>query len=202
MMHSMKRLLFRTTAILVSFAACSGNSDTEGGNPNTSGGGTVAEASAQTMLSLLEGRIETARDKFVQLAEAIPEERYDWRPMDGVRSFREVFIHIAADNWAPIVMGVQMPEDIPVTTDMDSFRAYQDQGLTKAQTVVEVRRSFDFILQALDETRGRLGEQVMFGEREWDIDEMWVALVTHMHEHLGQTIAYARANEIVPPWSR
>ncbi len=194
----MKRFLFRTTALLVSFAACSVNSDTEGGNVD----GMVAEASAQTMLSLLEGRIETARDKFVQLAEAVPEERYDWRPMDGVRSFREVFVHIAADNWAPVVMGVQTPEDIPVTTEMDSFRAYQDQRLTKAQTVAEVRRSFDFLLRALDETRGRLDERVMFGEREWSVDEMWVALVTHMHEHLGQTIAYARANEIVPPWSR
>ncbi len=185
----MKRLLLRTTALLVSLAACSANADTEGGNE---------------MLSLLEGRIETARDKFIQLAEAVPEERYDWRPMDGVRSFREVFIHIASDNWAPVVMGVQTPEDMPVTTEMDSFRAYQDQRLTKAQTLVEVRRSFDFLLRALDETRGRgrLDERVMFGEREWGVDEMWVALVTHMHEHLGQTIAYARANEIVPPWSR
>ena len=158
----MKRLL-STTALLVSFAACSGNSDTEGGD------GMVAEAPAQTMLSLLEGRIETARDKFVQLAEAIPEERYDWRPMDGVRSFREVFVHIAADNWAPVVMGVQTPEDIPVTTEMDSFRAYQDQRLTKAQTIAEVRRSFDFLLRALDETRGRLDERVMFGGREWGV---------------------------------
>ena len=99
----MKTLLFRTTALLVSFAACSANADTESDNgrsPDTTGDGMVVEASAQTMLSLLEGRIETARDKFVQLAEAIPEERYDWRPMDDVRSFREVFIHIAADNWA------------------------------------------------------------------------------------------------------
>ena len=197
----MKALLFKTTALLVLLAACSANSDTEG-SPGATGDGMVVEASAQTMLSLLEGRIETARDKFVQLAEAIPEERYDWRPMDDVRSFREVFIHIAADNWAPVVMGVQTPDDIPVTTDMDSFRAYQDQRFTKEQTLVEVRRSFDFILRALDETRGRLDELVMFGEREWGVDEMWVALVTHMHEHLGQTIAYARANEIVPPWSR
>lgn len=192
----MKALFFRTTALLGLLAACSANSGTEGGDV------AVGEVSAQTMLALLEGRIETARDKFVQLAEAIPEERYDWRPMDDVRSFREVFIHIAADNWAPLVMGAQTPADIPVTSDMDTFRAYQDQRLTKEQTLVEVRRSFDFILQALDETRDQLDERVMFGEREWRIDAMWVALVTHMHEHLGQTIAYARANEIVPPWSR
>ncbi len=32
--------------------------------------------------------------------------------------------------------------------------------------------------------------------------DLWVRLVTHMHEHLGQVIAYSRADEIVPPWSR
>jgi hypothetical protein len=58
-----------------------------------------------------------------------------------------------------------------------------------------------FLLAALDHTRDRLDERMMFGNREWGIDELWVALVTHMHEHLGQTIAYARANGIVPPWS-
>jgi hypothetical protein len=67
---------------------------------------------------------------------------------------------------------------------------------------VELQRSFDFLLGALDPTRDRLDERILFGDREWRINQMWVALVTHMHEHLGQTIAYARANEIVPPWSR
>lgn len=154
------------------------------------------------MLSLLRGRIETARDKFLQLAEAVPEARYDWRPMEGVRSFREVFIHVAADNWAPMWMGVPTPDELPVTRDMASLTAYQQQWLSKEQSLVELRRSFEFLLGAIDPTRGRLDERIMFGDREWGIGEMWVALVTHMHEHLGQTIAYARANEIVPPWSR
>jgi hypothetical protein len=154
------------------------------------------------MLALLEARIEIARDKFIQLAEAIPEDRYDWRPMEGVRSFREIFIHVAADNWVPMWMGGSTPDDIPFTKDMASFRAYQDQRLSKSETLTELRRSFDFLLASLDQTRARLDERVTFGDREWGIDEMWVALATHMHEHLGQTVAYARANEIVPPWSR
>ena len=193
------------TLISLVLVACSA----EGPAPGDAGGdtpaaeATSADPTAMSMLALLEGRIETAEGKFLQLAEAIPEDRYDWRPMGGVRSFREVFIHIAADNWAPMWMGVPAPADVPVTAgDMESLAAYQDQTLSKQETLVELERSFAFLLTSLDQTRNRLGESVTFGGREWGIDEMWVALVTHMHEHLGQTIAYARANEIVPPWSR
>ena len=157
---------------------------------------------AQALMSYLDRRIRGAEDKFMQLAEAIPEEGYDWRPMEGVRSFREVFIHIAADNWAPVSIGVPAPEDIPVTNDSDSFAAYQAQHLTKEETLEEMRRSFEFLLGALEVTQDRLDEPVVFLGNEWIVGEMWVALVTHMHEHLGQSIAYARANEIVPPWSR
>jgi len=190
------------TLILV--AACSA-SPQAGESTRGSEAGTaeavVPEPQEQRMLTLLESRIEIARDKLVQLAEAVPEDRYDWRPMEGVRSFREIFIHVAADNWAPVWADVSTPDGIPVTRDMDSFRAYQDQRLTKDETLAELRSSFDFLLASLDQTRDRLDERMMFGDQEWGIDQLWVALVTHMHEHLGQTIAYARANEIVPPWS-
>ncbi|MEJ2206764.1 MAG: DinB family protein [Gemmatimonadota bacterium] len=194
-----------TLSTLIVLAACS--SPPETGEGTTQSGVSDSEATlpdpqGQAMLALLESRIEIAQDKFFQLAEAIPEDRYDWRPMDGVRSFREVFIHVAADNWAPMWADVQTPEDIPVTRDMDSFGAYQDQQLSKEETLAELHRSFEFLLESLDQTRDRLDESMMFGDQEWRIDRMWVALVTHMHEHLGQTIAYARTNEIVPPWSR
>jgi uncharacterized damage-inducible protein DinB len=193
-------ILFTLTLL----AGCAADPETQGADaPSAPVDADEAPAQPQDreMLSLLERRIEIAQDKFLQLAEAIPEDRYDWRPMEGVRSFREVFIHIAADNWAPSWAEVPTPEDIPVTRDMASLRAYQDQQLTKEQTLTELRRSFVFLLAALDHTRDRLDERMMFGNREWGIDELWVALVTHMHEHLGQTIAYARANGIVPPWS-
>jgi len=158
---------------------------------------------AADMLGYLESKIDIAEDKFIQLAEAVPEESYDWRPMEGVRSFREIFLHIAADNWyGGALMDVPTPEDIPVTGDGETVGAYQEQVLSKAETLEHLRRSFTYFSGALDATRGHLDTPAMLRMTELTYGDLWVRLVTHMHEHLGQTIAYARANEIVPPWSR
>lgn len=196
-------MTFRLTTVagsLLLLAGCGGGSNAGDHVPPTDAPAAAASQEGQRMMALLEARIRSAKDKFVQLADAVPEDRYDWRPMEGVRSFREVFIHVAADNWAPLWMDVPAP-DHAVARSMDSLAAYQKQRLGREATRRELERSFDFILSAVDQTRNRLDQRVMFGEREWQIDQMWVALVTHMHEHLGQTIAYARANGIVPPWS-
>lgn len=150
----------------------------------------------------LQSRIETARDKFIQMAEAVPEAQWDYRPMEGVRSFGEVFIHIAADNWAPAWAELPMSVEAPIETSMDALREYQAEARPKDETLAELESSFAYLLAALDASRGRMDQVVMFGGREWELGEMWIALTTHMHEHLGQSIAYARANEIVPPWSR
>ncbi len=159
--------------------------------------------SAADMLSYLEAKIDIADDKFMELAEAIPEESYDWRPMEGVRSFREIFIHVAADNWhGGALMGIPTPDDIGVSDEGPTVRAYQEQHLSKAETLTHLRRSFDYFSDALDQTRHRLDTPAMLRTTELTYGDLWVRLVTHMHEHLGQSIAYARANEIVPPWSR
>lgn len=165
-------------------------------------GADLVELDAKTMLADLEDKIETARDKFLSLADAVPEDRWDWRPMEGVRSFREVFIHIAADNWWPTQMGYAAPDDIGVTDDLATIGTYQQQRLTKGETLEHMRRSFDFLLESLDQSRDRLDEPIALGQRDVTIARIWVELTTHMHEHLGQTVAYARMNEIVPPWSR
>jgi len=162
-----------------------------------------AGIAAADMLAYLESKIDIAEDKFIQLAEAVPEESYDWRPMEDVRSFREIFLHIAADNWyGGALMGVQTPEDIAVTGDGETVTAYQDQVLSKAETLEHLRRSFVYFSGALDATRDHLDTPAKLRTTELTYGDLWVRLVTHMHEHLGQTIAYARANEIVPPWSR
>jgi uncharacterized damage-inducible protein DinB len=155
------------------------------------------------MLSYLEAQVDIARDKFTQLAEAIPEEAYDWRPMEGVRSFGEIFIHVAADNWyGGALMGIPTPDDIAVSGEGETVRSYQEQNLSKAETLTHLRRSFDYLSDALDQTRERLDTRAMLRTTELSYGDLWVRLITHMHEHLGQGIAYARANEVVPPWSR
>jgi len=157
---------------------------------------------AKAMLGNVEAKIRTANDKFMQLAEAVPEDQWDWRPMEGVRSFREVFIHIASDNWLANLTGSQVPDDIPATDDLSWLGPYQEEWRSKDETLDHLGRSFDFLLESLDATRDRLDDTVDLGGQEWTTARLWVELATHMHEHLGQTVAYARANEIVPPWSR
>ena len=198
----------RVFAPFVAFAALScGPADSDPGDASAD----AANQSAATemglagtdMLSYLEAKIDIADDKFMQLAEAVPEELYDYRPMEGVRSFREVFVHIAADNWyGGSLMGIPTPDDIGIDGTGESVGAYQDQHLSKEETLVHLRRSFDYFHDALDQTRDQLGTESMLRDTSLTYGDLWVRLVTHMHEHLGQTIAYARANEIVPPWSR
>lgn len=165
--------------------------------------GSVQTADDEAMLSYLERTIAIAKDKFVDLAEAMPESSYGWRPMEGVRSVGEVFIHVAADNWfGPALLGIPAPAETGVTEEESTVQAYQERDLPKAQIVAEVEASFDHMLQAVEATRGQLGTETTLRSNPITYGDIWVRLVTHMHEHLGQSVAYARANEVVPPWSR
>jgi uncharacterized damage-inducible protein DinB len=154
------------------------------------------------MLSYLERTIEIAHDKFVRLAQAMPEETYDWRPMDGVRSVGEVFVHVAADNWyGPALLGIPAPDGIGVTSEPASVRAYQERALPKDDVIAELEASFQHLRDAANATGDRVDDETTLGGNTITYGDLWVRLITHMHEHLGQSIAYARANEVVPPWS-
>jgi uncharacterized damage-inducible protein DinB len=155
------------------------------------------------MLSYLERTIGIAKDKFVGLAEAMPEESYGWRPMEGVRSVGDVFVHVAADNWyGPALMGIASPEGIGVTDQGQSVTDYQARDVSKEQTIEELTASFDHLLAVVEATRGSLSAEVTLGSNSVTYGDLWVRLITHMHEHLGQSISYARSNGVVPPWSR
>jgi len=164
----------------------------------------VAEPAEQALqLQNLRSTLATAHDKFNALADATPEQVYGWRPMEGVRSVGEVFRHVAADNYfVPSLMGIAPPADTGVTSDVETFRAFQEAERSKAEIVDHVNASFEFMLGAMDDTAGELDRSMMLGQSETTVGDVWIRAVTHLHEHLGQSIAYARSNEIVPPWSR
>jgi hypothetical protein len=128
-------------------------------------------------------------DKFEALAGAMPEEAYDWRPMEGVRSVSDVY------------MGIAAPPPTGITNDVQTFRAYQQRDMSRDEVIAGVGASFDFLLAAMEETRGELDRVMTLGGSETSVGDIWIRAVTHLHEHLGQSIAYARANEVVPPWS-
>jgi hypothetical protein len=155
------------------------------------------------MLAYLDRTVGIAEEKFLDLGDALPENLYDWRPMPGVRSVGDVLIHVAADNWyGPALMVIEAPAHTGVTNDGSSVRTYQERDLTKAEILEEVRLSFLHLREAARTTTGRLGTPTHLGSSTITYGDLWIRLVTHMHEHLGQLVAYARANEIVPPWSR
>ncbi len=149
--------------------------------------------------------IVQVEEKLVALARAFPEDLYAWRPAPGVRSVGEVFMHVAADNYLlPTAVGVPAP---PFTrmdpNDYATVQAYEARAASRDAIIADLTASFAHLKEAMGNTAaGSLaGEVTLFGQR-FTTQQLWVITTTHLHEHLGQSIAYARSNAIVPPWSR
>jgi uncharacterized damage-inducible protein DinB len=133
--------------------------------------------------------------KITALAKAVPEEKYSWRPAPGVRSFGEVFLHIVDSNRMilAIAAGKTASEDA----------AFEKKPTTKAQTLQMLADSFAAARKAIEPLRsGGLSHDADFFGEHTTRRGVYVFLDTHMSEHLGQAIAYARMNGIVPPWSK
>jgi uncharacterized damage-inducible protein DinB len=148
------------------------------------------------------GQVE---EKLLGLADAIPEASYGWRPSEGVRSVGEVVMHVAADNYfIPTIAGVAAPAATGIKSgDYPSVQAYEGRKASKAEAVQAMRESFAHLrtaMQAVDDAALARSMDV-FGMKMTGLD-LWVLAATHLHEHLGQSIAYARSNKVTPPWSR
>ncbi|MBX3174868.1 MAG: DinB family protein [Gemmatimonadaceae bacterium] len=161
-------------------------------------------AAQQGFMAAMHADINQAQRKIVGLANAIPESAYAWRPGAGVRSIGEVLQHIAADNYIlPVLMGTPAPASTNITADYNTAVAYESRkGLTKAQIVADLEASFMHLHRAIGvNSDANLTEQInWFGSQSARLNAM-VGTVTHLHEHLGQLIAYARSNNVKPPWS-
>jgi uncharacterized damage-inducible protein DinB len=159
-------------------------------------------ASAQGMMDEMHRDLNQVQEKTLALANAIPESAYDWRPSAGARSVRELFLHVVADNYfIPIAMGMPVPAGIAIT-DYPSTLTYEKQTMTKAQIVAALTASFTHVHQGLAKTTdANMTEMIPFFGQQWSRQRAALLTVTHLHEHLGQGIAYARSNNIKPPWS-
>jgi len=160
---------------------------------------------AQGLMAEMHSDVSGVQKKMIDLANALPESAYGWRPAPGVRSMGEVFKHVASDNYfIPIAMGTPAPAASGITaTDMKSVSAYEARPLTKAQIVAELEASFNHLHGAMRTTTdANLAETIKFFGQDWSRQKAMVLTVTHLHEHLGQSIAYARSNNVVPPWSK
>jgi uncharacterized damage-inducible protein DinB len=134
--------------------------------------------------------------RYTRLAEAIPADKYGWRPAEGVRSIGEVYAHIVAANFGiPRAFGAQPP------AGFDSKAAAAAAG-DKAKTVQNLKDSFAFFRQSILALSDANQDKAMnmFG-RQTTQRGAFIMITGHFGEHLGQSIAYARVNAIVPPWT-
>lgn len=166
--------------------------------------GATASSTTVPLVADLLADIAQAETKFLGLARAIPAEKYGWKPAEGVRSVGEVLMHVAADNYLlPAVMGHAADPATGVTTDYKTAQAFEQRKLDKDATIAELERSFAHLKQSLTATpAAKLGENVSAFGQSFTTQRMWILTATHLHEHLGQLVAYARSTGVVPPWSQ
>ncbi len=134
--------------------------------------------------------------RFVGLAEAMPADKYTWRPAEGVRSVSEVYMHVAAANYnIPRVLGTPPPAGFNV-------RGFDTSVTEKAKVIETLKQSFAHLRQAVLNMSEADGEKKLkwFGA-ENTYRGVLLFIIRHMAEHLGQSIAYARINGVVPPWT-
>ena len=140
--------------------------------------------------------------RVVALAKAIPVEKYDWRPGEGVRSFREVFLHIAYGN--RLMLSIAAGADAAaIQKDIEANAKLEKEGLPPEGVAELVTGSFAAVRKAMqDATAGALSREIDFFGTKTTVRGVMAEIDTHIAEHMGQAIAYARVNGIVPPWSR
>ncbi len=159
---------------------------------------TAVEVRKEFLADLDEG----LQKKFLALAEAIPADKYSWRPAPGVRSVGEVFMHVASEYyfWTPAVFGATPS---PVVQRADSGLARFERMSSKPEVLKHLKEGFAYanqVVSGLDEAK-ITGIQKVFG-RDRQIIQMSFVMTSDLHEHLGQLIAYARMNGVTPPWSK
>jgi DinB family protein len=157
------------------------------------------DAAAELKASFLRD-LDTLRGKFVGLAEAFPQDKYTWRPMEGVRSVSEVLMLAAFEGYSfiPGSFGGK-PADLGSREEAAKLRTLSD----KTQVLEHLNKGFAHAKQQLEaiDAATLTGKRKVMGQ-DMSASQTALAIGGDLHEHLGQLIAYARMNHIVPPWSK
>lgn len=164
------------------------------------GSAVAGESAKSAFISEMVGQLDRVKGQIVSLEGAIPQEKFSWRPAEGVRSIGEVYAHVAGSNYFFMsFVGAKPP------VDMKQLMAQEKSGAAttdKAKLAASLTASFDWTKSALAAlTDADLEKQVtMFGTKT-SVRNVLLTMLGHIHEHLGQSIAYSRSNGVVPPWT-
>jgi uncharacterized damage-inducible protein DinB len=155
---------------------------------------------------------EIAERQLTAIAGAIPAEKYGWRPGEKARSVSEILIHVAAGNFMLLeVLGAPVPRDLypdasgPGEERMWSLIRRNDElekSIREKNAVGAIlKRSIDAVrgsVASSDETE--LDRRLHFFGEQTTARRVYLRLLAHAHEHMGQMIAYLRMNGLNPPW--
>ena len=143
-----------------------------------------------------DGEWKHVSQQLIALAEATPAEKFAWPPAAGVRSTSEVYMHIVMANFYLLsVTGPKMPAGLK-----------EDAGKTvtsEDEVISWLKRSLDAVREAhLAVKPSDLERKVHIADRDATVEGMYLRIIVHANEHMGQLIAYARMTGVVPPWSK
>ncbi len=143
-----------------------------------------------------DGEWKHVSQQLIALAEATPAEKFSWRPAPGVRSTSEVYMHIVDANFYLLsITGPKRPAD---------WNENMVKTVTsKPEVIAWLKRSLEAVKTAhAAETPKDLERKVKIADREATVDGMYLRIIIHANEHMGQLIAYARMTGVVPPWAK
>ena len=146
--------------------------------------------------------LDTLHSKFTALSEAIPAEKYSWRPAPGVRSIGEAFMHVASEYYVYTPMSYGAARSPLIPRGPEAFKTFESKS-TKADVQKHLKEGFAYMKQQIEglDAAAITGTQKIFNGDRTIIETSFI-MSGDLHEHLGQLIAYARANGITPPWSK
>jgi len=148
---------------------------------------------------------ERAGDHLAELAEAVPADKFSWAPSDEVRTVSEVYVHVVFTNtFIPMALGAAPPEGFEMaegTNPVDLMKEWEAKVTDKDEVIAKLKESFEYAAQAVPTITDLETTVETFGFPGTKRAYLLI-LLTHAHEHLGQSIAYARSIGVVPPWSQ
>lgn len=161
-------------------------------------GGSKSASPEKNLKDGIIKELTDAEEKITSLTNDIPQAKFTWRPEEGVRSVSEVVLHVAGANYFFLTLiGIKPPEAVKMDNDMD-------KKTTKKEEILEIlKKSFAFTKEKINSLKEKDFDKMIdfFGNKLTE-RELLIKLATHSHEHLGQLIAYARMNGIMPAWSK
>jgi len=103
----------------------------------------------------------------------------------------------------PVLADKPAPKETGITKEYKTAAAFEKKPMNKAAAIAELEKSFAFLKSSMNSTTdAQLGTVIdVFGDKG-TVRGLWISATTHLHEHLGQLIAYARSNKVTPPWSK